>query len=254
MLKVLVVEDAPLMRSYLTEHLHEIHCGFVTAACARDGMEALQILSSGLIPDVIITDIKMPRMDGLELAAYVCRSMPQIAVIILTGYDEFEYAKRAMKYSVMDYLLKPLNDAELYEVLQKIAARRGVEAAAASGAPASSSPEEAAGALSARAVSYIQSHFQSPLSLTDVADALNVTAAYLCNVFHAETGETYSKFILRLRMEKAAQLLQTQPASKVYSIAAEVGYVSPKHFNLVFKKYYGLTPGEYREQVRQHAP
>ena len=97
-----------------------------------------------------------------------------------------------------------------------------------------------------RARAYVQAHFSEPLSLNEVADKLGVSPAYLSSIFKSERGESYSKFVLRLRMERAALLLQTYAAGKVGNIATEVGYSSPKHFYAVFKDYFGMTPNEYR--------
>lgn len=101
-----------------------------------------------------------------------------------------------------------------------------------------------------RARAYVQMHFSEPLSLNEVADTLGVNPAYLSSIFKSERGESYSKFILRLRMERAALLLQTYAAGKIGDIAAEVGYSSTKHFYSVFKDYFGMTPNEYRSRKK----
>lgn len=92
---------------------------------------------------------------------------------------------------------------------------------------------------------YICTHYQEQISLAQVADYLNVTPSYLSDLFHKNIGEPYTKFITRIRMEQATLLLKSNPNEKIYNIANKTGFVSPKHFNSVFKKYYGLTPTEY---------
>lgn len=113
-----------------------------------------------------------------------------------------------------------------------------------------SSAQNDPGILVQRARAYIHAHFCEPLSLNEVANILSVNPAYLSSIFKSERGESYSKFILRLRMERAALLLQTHSAGKVNDIALEVGYSSTKHFYSVFKDYYGITPNEYRNQSK----
>ncbi|AJY75431.1 response regulator transcription factor [Paenibacillus beijingensis] len=99
-----------------------------------------------------------------------------------------------------------------------------------------------------RAKAYIYAHYAEPLSLALLADKLGVSQGYLSNTFHRTVGETYVKFLTRIRMEQAAKLLQASPPEKVYDVAEKVGYVGVKHFSHVFKQHFGLPPGEYQEQ------
>lgn len=253
MFTALIVEDEPLMREYLMLHLTSIHGMWKTEGCARDGLEALALLKARPF-DLVITDIKMPHMDGLELADYIHVNHPGTDVIILTGYSEFDYARAAMRANAADYLLKPLQDVELHKALSKLAAKRMTadSVPAAVPFPAEAAPKEPArddpGILVQRARTYIRAHFTEPLSLNEVANTLAVNPAYLSSIFKSERGESYSKFILRLRMERAALLLRTYSVGKVNDIAPEVGYSSTKHFYTVFKDYFGMTPNEYRNQ------
>lgn len=253
MFTALIVEDEPLMREYLMLHLTSIHGLWKTEGCARDGLEALALLKAKPF-DLVITDIKMPHMDGLELADYIHVNHPGTDVIILTGYSEFDYARAAVRANAADYLLKPLQDVELHKALSKLAAKRMAadSVPAAVHVPAEAAPKEPAqddpGILVQRARTYIRAHFTEPLSLNEVANTLAVNPAYLSSIFKSERGESYSKFILRLRMERAALLLRTYSAGKVNDIALEVGYSSTKHFYTVFKDYFGVTPNEYRNQ------
>ena len=253
MFTALIVEDEPLMREYLMLHLTSIHGLWKTEGCARDGLEALALLKAKPF-DLVITDIKMPHMDGLELADYIHVNHPNTDVIILTGYSEFDYARAAVRANAADYLLKPLQDVELHKALSKLAAKRmaAESVPAAVPVPTEAAPKEPAqddpGILVQRARTYIRAHFTEPLSLNEVANTLAVNPAYLSSIFKSERGESYSKFILRLRMERAALLLRTYSAGKVNDIALEVGYSSTKHFYSVFKDYFGVTPNEYRNQ------
>jgi len=101
-----------------------------------------------------------------------------------------------------------------------------------------------------RVRNYIERHYCEQISLNSVAGVMNVNPAYLSSAFESERGESYSKYVLRLRMEHAALLLQTHAAGNINSIATDVGYLSAKHFISVFKKYYGMTPSEYRVHIQ----
>ena len=127
MYRTLIVDDEPLMRQYLGEHLSDICPEFCVTGIACDGLEAVELLQKQSF-DLVITDIKMPEMDGLNLAKHIFDSELGAKVIIISGYNEFEYARLAIKYGVSDYLLKPLSDEDIYETLSKIKAELTSEA------------------------------------------------------------------------------------------------------------------------------
>lgn len=127
MYRTLIVDDEPLMRQYLGNNLSEICSDFSVTGIACDGLEAVELLQKQTF-DLVITDIKMPEMDGLKLAKYIFDSELRPKVIIISGYNEFEYARLAIKYGVSDYLLKPLSDDDISETLAKIKSELNSEA------------------------------------------------------------------------------------------------------------------------------
>lgn len=123
MIKILLVEDEIFMRKGIIKLIDWEKLGFEIAYEAGNGQEALDILKSKKV-DVIITDIKMPVMDGIELIKRVSEEFEnKPAIIIISGYNEFEFAKAAIKYGVNDYLLKPIDENELMQTLEKIKMR-----------------------------------------------------------------------------------------------------------------------------------
>lgn len=257
MLTALIVEDESLMREYLMMNLNNIHNQWVAAACARDGIEATALLNEQHF-DLVITDIKMPRMGGLELATHISSNIPNTDIILLTGYDEFNFARTAIRIGVADYLLKPLRDGELHSILDRLASKRNnsdmngdltknitlQSQAAVKSDVVAGNPN----ILIQRVRNYIERHYCEQISLSEVADLLDVNPTYLSSIFESEQGESYSKYVLRLRIERAALLLRTHPVGNISDIATDVGYLSAKHFISVFKKYYGMTPSEFRSR------
>ena len=255
MLTALIVEDESLMREYLMMNLNNIHNQWVAAACARDGIEATALLNEQHF-DLVITDIKMPRMGGLELATHISSNIPNTDIILLTGYDEFNFARTAIRIGVADYLLKPLRDGELHSILDRLASKRNnsdmngdltknitlQSQAAVKSDVVAGNPN----ILIQRVRNYIERHYCEQISLSEVADLMDVNPTYLSSIFESEQGESYSKYVLRLRIERAALLLRTHPVGNISDIATDVGYLSAKHFISVFKKYYGMTPSEFR--------
>lgn len=99
-----------------------------------------------------------------------------------------------------------------------------------------------------QAKDYIYTHYFEPISLGQIAEKVGVSSSYLSNLFHKSVGESYIKFLTKVRMEQAARLLKTDSSKKVYDIAEKVGYVSAKHFSYVFKQHFKMTPGEYQSK------
>lgn len=118
MYKVVLVDDEILTREAIGENTPWEEAGFTLAGTAENGRDAISVIES-VHPELVITDITMPIMDGLDLSKHIKEKYPSTSVIIISGYDEFEYAKRALSYGVMEYLLKPFTPDELIEVLKK---------------------------------------------------------------------------------------------------------------------------------------
>lgn len=100
-----------------------------------------------------------------------------------------------------------------------------------------------------RAKEYIYAHFPEPISLALVAEKTGVSPCYLSDIFRKNEGESYIKFLTRVRMEQAAKLLRASPAQRVLDVSEKVGYISVKHFSYIFKQYFSMTPGEYQNEA-----
>lgn len=120
MYKVFIVDDEIFVRESFREQIDRQGSGFVLAGEASDGEMALSMIKD-LKPDILVTDIRMPFMDGIELARIVKRTMPWVKIVILSGHDEFEYAQKAISIGVEDYILKPIRATELIGALEKAA-------------------------------------------------------------------------------------------------------------------------------------
>ena len=184
-------------------------------------------------------------MDGLEMARILREQKKNIPILILSGYDEFDYARTAVRLNISDYLLKPIDEEELSAALSLMA----IQAASNQREQGISISMQASAknGLVQKAQEYILTHYADPISLTSVAEELGVTAAYLSTVFHREMGSSYSQTLLRIRMENAAALL-SDTQLKVREIAQAVGFPSAKHFTYVFGQYFHCSPVEFRNR------
>ena len=119
MIKVLVAEDEkPLLRG-IKMLVEEIDSHFTVVKCAVNGKEAIEYLSANRV-DVVFTDINMPIVDGLELMKYLSAEHPETIVVVISGYNDFEYAQKAIRFGVKEYLLKPIVKEELAAILKRI--------------------------------------------------------------------------------------------------------------------------------------
>ncbi len=244
MYRALIVEDEDLMREYLENNLTAICSEWVAADTAVDGQEAIEKIERSHF-DGIITDIRMPVMDGLAMSKVIREKLPRIPILIVSGYNEFDYARKAVRLNIFDYLLKPIDEQELAAALSAMAAQAEQRERSAPVKGENETIHENTDGLAQRALSYIQQHFSDPISLTSVAEEMGVSPAYLSTVFHREIGTGYSRTLLRFRMEEAARQL-TRTNRKVQQIAQNVGFYSAKHFTHVFREYYHCSPMEYR--------
>lgn len=253
MIKLLLVEDEDIIRQGIKNLIGQVSDGFIVTGEAVHGREALGYLNADL-PDAVITDIRMREMDGLTLTGIIRERYPDMPIVIISGYGDFEYAQRALRYGVSDYLLKPIDRMALVSALDKIRSlleRNNPLAKPTAVIPDNTDEQFGSGEgrrLIRKVKDYIQSHPEGDLRLQTLADYVHLNPAYLSQLFKQETKLNLSDFITEIRMERAKYLLANTDL-KIYDVARLSGYQSPKHFMLVFKQQTGLTPGTYREEA-----
>ncbi len=117
--KVMVVEDEPIILNYLVTKIKELPLPLTVSSQAANGEDALELIRQ-CPPDIVFTDVKMPVMNGLQLANKIHEEYPDILMVIISGYEDFEYAQLAIQYNVSDYLLKPVNYDKLFSITDKL--------------------------------------------------------------------------------------------------------------------------------------
>ena len=243
MLKVLIVEDEEMIRKgiVLTVDWAALDCVVVgEAANGVQGLEAARRLE----PSLIITDLKMPQMDGIEMLKALRAEGCKAYVIILTAYDHFSYAQSALRLGAVDYLLKPFHDGDLENAITRLQQRMqpGGEQAAPIGATRKGDKSK----YVLEAMDYISKHYNDPdISVGSVAESLNISEGYLSHTFKKETDYTLLNYLTRYRIHKAMELLKDCRV-KVYEVAEQVGYRDIAYFSATFKKYTGISPSEYQ--------
>lgn len=254
--RYIVVEDEDLLRKSLIKKIENLALPFRFAGEADNGQDALQLVGE-VCPDLLLTDIMMPVMDGMELAERLYEEYPEVKIIIITGYNDFTFAQKAIRFGVTDYLLKPVEVQELCQTLRRVEERfRMSEKSSAAfrkeylqkqlwtvGKGNGTSKEEIAELLE----QYLKENFREEISLGDLAAMAGFTPDYLSRVYKKYRKESPLRYLTRLRIEEAKKILAEQPLLGIGEAGALAGYPDPYYFSRVFKEQTGCYPSEYRK-------
>lgn len=211
---------------------------------AEDGRQALSLLKSEC-PEILLTDIRMPGIDGLKLIEAAKAENPEIQSILLTGYEDFNYAREAIRLGAIGYILKPSDPDEIIESVNK--AKRNLENYGRN------NPNHVkTSAIRSKAVEtlfeYMEKHYAEEITLYTAAEYVHMNHIYVSRLFKKEIGRTFLDALTTIRMKKACELL-VDNNNKIYEIAEKVGIQDSGYFSQVFRKYYDMTPSEYRDKL-----
>lgn len=283
MYRVVIIDDEPIIVEGLKKSIHweEKQCRVVgTAFSGDEGLKLILVEK----PDIVISDICMPNMDGLAMIAAIKSQFPDTEVAILTGFRDFDYAQRAIRLGVCRFLLKPSKLDEIYEALdfmtEKLGRLKAEQAAQAEKAAKAEQALQEGGAVQGEvyidavegvlpdctsqadpvmdnaassfivknALHYIEENYKEKLKLSDVADKVFVSQWHLSKLLNRHTGQNFSEILNGVRIEKAKELLKN-PSLRVGDIAEEVGFLDIAHFSRVFKKTVGISANDYRNTL-----
>lgn len=248
MLKVLIVDDEALVRRGIVLGVDWAALGCVVVGEAANGEEGIAAVER-FSPNLIITDVRMPKMDGIEMMNRLREKGCRAHVIVLTAYSDFSYARSALQFGADDYLLKPFRDQELTAAIDRIHRK---ERERTSLTPQAALPlvkgDKSKYVL--QALEYIAVHYaDQDISITSIAAHLGVSEGHLSHVFKKETSYTVISYLTQYRMHTAMKLLQ-DCRYKVYEVAEMVGYRDVAYFGSTFKKLVGVSPSEYQDRCR----
>ena len=191
--------------------------------------------------DILLTDIQMVNMNGLELIERIKTLQPHVCSLILTAHPSFPYAQQAIALGVIGFLLKPCGKDEMREILQKAVAQAEAAGATAEAAPAK--------APIAWAQEYVRQHLNEKIDMVWVANKLDLSYSYFSKLFKQETGQSFSNYIIEEKMKEAGR--QVLAGRRTGQIALDLGYQSPQNFNRTFVRFHQCTPGEYRKKAQE---
>jgi len=222
--------------------------GLNVVGVANDGIVAVN-LARELKPDIMIVDINMPLLSGLDVIRALSKQLSDTVFIIISGYDEFNYAKEALKLKVTDYLLKPVEFSELSRVLTQV--RINILENRTNDTLINESNEaDKTDSLLYRIVSYLNEHSDEEISLNSLADMYHLNPAYISQFFKNNTGMNYHAYLTLLRINRAKELLTTTHKS-IAEIADATGFTDYRAFTRAFKRIEGTQPSQYRNTAHE---
>lgn len=274
---ILIADDEYIECKVLQKKLERMFPETVAVITASNGRETIQQYKAHH-PQILILDIEMPGISGLEAAERIRKEDRACSIIFLTAFDEFDYARKAITVHALDYLLKPCDEKELQAVVQE--AMRLADAHAAAEQAFGGRHKETAvqngekTSLSEAGRTYaghealeteaslqkngrnekeiddemrhfIEGHYSEPLSVQDAAAHFGYADAYFCRIFKQHFGTSFVTYLTNFRIRKAKELLDQHDAN-VREIARAVGYEDSNYFAKVFRRTTGESPSEYR--------
>lgn len=255
MFKVLIAEDEPLIRKgiiYCTDWAR-LNCGIPLEA--SNGEEAEMIRQHR--PDIVLLDVNMPLMDGLD-ALFQTRGLYFFVPIVVTGYSDFDYAKRAMYSGVQRYLLKPVVASELEEAIrfaqQKLEHHRLMAHELARQTDTTQTlgelPVQQGKSQPVRQVmAYVEEHYPEKITIGIMAQKFHYSETLLIRRFKSETGINFSEYLTHFRLQKATAMMRETDRS-ISQIAEACGFSEYRYFRGVFQKKIGCSPTQYAQDVR----
>jgi two-component system response regulator YesN len=240
--KVVIVDDENIIVEGLCKVVDWAKFECVVVGSANDASSGAACIRENN-PDILFTDIRMPGLDGLTMLAGLKSEFPHMQITVLTGFREFDYAKRAIQLGASRYLLKPSKMSEIEEALTVMTEKLRQEA------PIETQKSEVNSFVVNEALKYIDQHYQEKLTLSDVADQIYVSHWYLSKLLNKCTGKTFYDLLNQARIKKAKELMR-DPSLKLGKISELVGFMDVSHFSKIFKKLENLPPKEYRNTIQ----
>lgn len=243
-LRVLLVDDEIMIREGFKRLFDWEAHGCEVVGEASDGMEALGKIDT-LAPDIVIMDINIPVMNGLKVIEVSRVKHPEIAYVIVSGYDDFSYCRKALQLQIADYILKPVNYEEFGYCIDnlkismhknKIGTEQSIE-----------NSEKHEERVISSITRYMQKHLSEDISLSVLAEVFHLSSQYISQLFKNEIGVGFLAYLTNIRMEKAKMLLLSSAIS-VTDVSLRVGYSDYRVFTKVFKKSEGITPSQFRRE------
>lgn len=228
-MNVLLVDDEPLELEQLALFIKPLRPRW-NLYTAVDGNQA-SAMCKQILFQLAFLDIQLPGKSGLEVARELKIRNESADIVIVTAFQDFQYAKESIKLRAADYLIKPIIENELTEVILRLQKHESIEY----------SP------IVLATMNILQERFGERLNLTDIAHEIHVNPSYLSRRFSEEVKLGFSEYVIDYRIEKAKTFLVTHMDWTISQVSEITGFNSQHYFSTMFHKKTGFTPREYRE-------
>ena len=253
MYKVVVIEDEEIIRKGIIMSIDFTQFNAMLVGEAGNGKEGIELIREKR-PDIVITDVTMPLVNGIEMIEST--SDMNYTSIIISGYDEFAYAQKAIKLGVCDYLMKPIDKEELNHIIKEIISRFDLSSKINELLKEKDSVENIClldtlkneDPLVNKMIGYINSHYSEKMFITDVAKYLNYSESLLSKRFRRVTRMTFNEYLNRFRIQKAMNYMRNGE-HYMLEISDICGFNDYKYFSTVFKKYTGHSPKQFINMI-----
>lgn len=251
MKNILIVDDEKFVRLGMKTLIQRSGLPVGDIIECKNGLEALEALKKQTF-DLILSDIKMPLMDGIELMTKISEEkLSDAFLVIISGYDDFNYAVNAMRQGACEYLLKPVEREVFQQLLVKL------EEALERKALMDVKPIENLGEHQSKqqkiqvAISYIHEHYSKDMNMAVVSNEVSMNYTFFSETFKEVTGKSFVDYVKIVRINMAKKLLRST-GLPISQVAAQVGFKDDKHFSKTFKVETNMTPSEYKRNNIQY--
>lgn len=250
MWRTLIVEDEQPARASIRKLFAKAGLPMEIVGEAGDGKEALELIRE-LRPDVVMTDIIMPVMDGVKLLKAAREEGFDCRFVMLTAMSEFEYARQALEHGASGYLLKlSLDVRELKQAMDKVVReleQREKLRKVDKWFPGTGQTGPTDHPELNRIIVYIEERYAEEITLKGLAEFIRMDASYVSDLFKKKTGSTLTHYVQNRRIQ-AAKMLLAETDRTVSEIGRQVGFENDNYFIKIFKRWCGTTPSEFRKQ------
>ncbi len=240
----MLIDDEESARKLMKAGIDWESLGMEVCGEAASGIEAINIIDD-IRPDIAFVDISMPFMNGIEFTQTATDRYPDLVIIIMTAFDEFEYARKCVSLPVFEYMLKPMVRSEVVKVLNRVKERLNERS---SDLVDGEYDNMQAGSDDADHIAkikkYVEENYTDPkLNLAFVAQHFGFSSSYLSRKFKQDMGVNFVEYLTDMRMKKAIKLAGA--GTKMFVTASSVGIPDPNYFGRCFKKYTGVSYSDY---------
>ena len=248
MYRAIVADDEDIIVNGMSKYIQSLNLGIKVVATSNDGRDTLEKFHK-YCPDILLIDINMPHLTGLDCVKEIRKLNSTTVIIIISGYDKFEYTKQAIQNNVDFYLLKPIDDDEFLDVMKEainIFNDRLAKQNILSKYNLNNNDIEG------NVIDYINSHYtQSTLSTDLLESKFNMNRISLYKLVKKATNMSFIEYVTTLRINHAIRLLNSNKNLSIGEIAIEVGYSDQYYFSRVFKKSTGYSPKDYKNKSKE---